>query len=72
VHVAKIDDWAFLTMGIYLIVSGLTAKTLINEVDSPATEDERKNAKATPLKRIAVVGVGLAASVYAAIRLIGN
>jgi hypothetical protein len=69
-RVTKIDDWASLAMGIYLIVSGLTAKTLINESLFPATADERKNAKATPWRRLIVAGAGLAVCVYAVTRLI--
>jgi hypothetical protein len=61
----SIGAWAYLVIGICQIVSGLTAKTLINESEFPATEDERKEAKATPWKRLIVAGAGLAACVQA-------
>lgn len=72
VRITKIDDWAFPAVGVYLNVSGLTSKMLINEAHFPATKDERNNAKATPLKRLAVAGAGLVACVYAAVRLFGK
>jgi hypothetical protein len=62
------EKWAALVIGIYLIVSGLVARTLINESEIPATDEERRNAKATPLKRILVVGTGVACCIYAAVR----
>ena len=66
--IAHWRDWAFLAMGAYLIIAGLTAKTLIDE-ETPVTEEERAKAKATPLKRFAVVGAGLVAFVYSAFKL---
>ena len=59
--------WALLAIGGYLIVSGLTARYLINESEFRATEEERRAAKATPLKRIVVVGAGVAALIYSVI-----
>jgi hypothetical protein len=44
--------------GVYFIVTGLTAKSLISESDIPATEEERSNAKATPAERLLVVLAG--------------
>lgn len=67
--IAHWRDWGFLAAGIYLVVTGLTAKTLINEAESAATEEERANAKATPLKRAVVVGVGLIAVIYSIVVL---
>jgi hypothetical protein len=62
-------NWLVLFAGVYLIVVGLTAKTLINESDVVATEEARRKAKATPVKRLLVVGAGVAAVVYGAVRL---
>ena len=48
-------------IGVYFVVVGLTAKSLISESDIPATEEERANAKATPRKRLllALAGTGV-------------
>jgi hypothetical protein len=50
--------------GIYIIVAGLTSKSLISESDIPATEEERARAKATPKGRIICVAIGLASCLY--------
>ena len=66
--IAHWRDWAVLAIGVYLIVAGLMAKTLINESEFPATDEERQNAKATPVKRVLVAGAGIVACVYAVLR----
>ena len=50
--------------GVYIIVVGLTSKSLISESDINATEEERTRAKATPIRRIICVGIGLAGCAY--------
>ncbi len=62
------EKWAALVIGIYLVVSGLVARTLINESEISATHEERRNAKATPLKRILVVGTGIACCIYSVVK----
>ncbi len=57
-------------LGIYLIVTGLTAKHLISESDIPATDEEKRKATATPAKRIIVTVIGLATCAYGLYRLI--
>jgi len=53
-----------MAMGVYFIVTGLTAKTFISESDIPATEKERSDAKATPAKRIIFTSAGAAVFLY--------
>ncbi len=50
--------------GLYLIILGLTSKTLITESDIPATEGERVQAKASPMGRLICVALGFAAYIY--------
>jgi hypothetical protein len=57
----------FFLIGTYLVIKGLTSKTLINEADVQATPEERSQAKATPVRRLIVVAVGLAGIIYAVI-----
>lgn len=59
-------QFAILIMGIglYFVVTALTAKSFISESDIPATEEERANAKATPAKRVIFVSVGAAVFLY--------
>jgi hypothetical protein len=54
----------YIILGLYVVISGLTSKTLISESDIPATDEERARAKATPLGRVIVTGLGLVASIY--------
>jgi hypothetical protein len=54
----------YIFLGLCLIISGLTSKTLISESDIPATDEERASAKATPLGRVIVTGLGLVATAY--------
>ena len=61
------EKYAALVLGIYLIAYGLIAKTLINESEIAATEEERSEARATPLKRILVVGAGIGSCIYAVV-----
>jgi len=69
--IAHWRDWVFLAMGAYLIIAGLTPKTLIDE-ETPVTDEERQNATATPMKRVLVAGAGIAACVYSVLRLIAK
>jgi hypothetical protein len=62
-----VDQYAALVIGVYLIAYGLVARTLINESEIAATEDERSHARATPLKRVLVVGTGVACCIYSAV-----
>jgi hypothetical protein len=48
----------FVVFGIYLVVNGLTADTLIDEPEGTASEEQRAEAKPTPLKRFLVVTTG--------------
>jgi len=64
------EKWAFLMAGVYLIYFGFTSKVFLNESEMPATEEERKAAKPTILKRTIVIGVGLASCVYSAVQFI--
>jgi len=50
--------------GVYFVVVGLTAKSLINETHVVASEEERANAKSTPAKRLVVLFLGIAAFFY--------
>jgi hypothetical protein len=54
----------FLIIGVYMAIIGITSKTLISESDVIATEEERARAKATPLRRLVVIGAGIASVVY--------
>ena len=53
-----------MAMGVYFVVTGLTAKTFISESDIPATKEERSSAKATPAKRIIFTSAGVAVFLY--------
>ncbi len=50
--------------GLYIIVTGLTSRTLISESDIPATTEERAKAKAAPAGRIVCVIIGLCGCAY--------
>ena len=50
--------------GVYFVVIGLTAKSLINETDIVATDEERADAKTTPAKRLVILLLGIAALFY--------
>jgi hypothetical protein len=54
----------FLVFGIYLVFNGVTADTLIDESEGTATEEQRAEAKATPLKRFVVVTAGAISALY--------
>ena len=55
---------------LYLIVVGLTAKTLITESDIPATKEEKEQAKATPVGRAICVVIGLCGLGYGILRIL--
>lgn len=59
-------QFAILIMGIglYFVVTALTAKSFISESDIPATKEERANAKATPAKRVIFISVGAVVFLY--------
>jgi hypothetical protein len=48
----------FVVFGVYLVFNGLTAATLIDESEGAASEEQRAEAEATPLKRFVVVTAG--------------
>ena len=54
----------FLVFSIYLVFNGVTADTLIDESEGTATEEQRAEAKATPLKRFVVVTAGAISALY--------
>ena len=54
----------FIIFGLYLVIMGLKSKTLITESDTPATEDERARAKATPVGRTVIATLGAACGIY--------
>jgi hypothetical protein len=54
----------FVLFGIYLVFNGLTAASLIDESEGTASEEQRTEAKATPLKRFVVVTVGAMSALY--------
>jgi hypothetical protein len=64
------DKWVPLIFGVYLVFYGLTTESLIDESEGVASEEERLNAKATPLKRALVVGAGIASCVYSVVRFL--
>jgi hypothetical protein len=53
-----------MAIGLYFVVTGLTAKSFISESDISATEEERSDAKATPAKRIIFTSAGAAVFLY--------
>jgi hypothetical protein len=57
-------------MGVYLIIMGLTSKTLLAESDTNATEEERAQARATPWGRFVVTSTGVGVLVYDIIRIV--
>jgi len=59
----------FIAIGVYLMIYGARSKNLINESEVVATEEERRNATATPAGRFAMVAAGLAAVIYGIVRL---
>jgi hypothetical protein len=54
-----VNSLIFGGVGLYLIFRGLTADYLIDESEGSATEEEKANSHATPLKRAVVVLAGL-------------
>jgi hypothetical protein len=68
-NVIMMSNWLIIVIGLYLIVKGLRSKTLLNEADVPATDEERANARATPVGRIIITAAGIGACVIGLIRL---
>ncbi len=56
--------YLFILGGVYIIITGLTSKTLISESDIIATDEERARAKATPFGRVICVAIGLGGCIY--------
>jgi hypothetical protein len=55
----------FLLIGTYLVISGVLSKTLTNETEMPATEEEKATAKPpTWVGRILVIGTGVASIIH--------
>ena len=63
------SDYFYVLVGAVLIVTGLLAKSLINEAEMPATEEERLSARPNWRSRLLVVGLGAAACAYGGIDL---
>lgn len=61
---AYMGSLPFVFIGVYLVIAGATSKTLISEYRGTVTEEEKANAKATPVGRIIVIGAGLVGIVY--------
>jgi hypothetical protein len=66
----RLTNWFMIAMGVYLIFKGLTSKTLLAESDTNATEEERTNARATPLGRFVVTAAGLGSLIYGVVRIV--
>jgi len=64
------EKWVFLGGGIYLIVTGVTSTSFLAESDVAATEEERRAAKPTLMKRAAVIAAGIGGCLYAAVRFL--
>jgi hypothetical protein len=65
-----IETLLFIGIGLYLIVYGARSKILINESEVVATEEEKRNAIATPARRLVMVAAGLGGVVYGIVRLL--
>jgi hypothetical protein len=48
----------FIALGVYLVIAGLTAKTLVTWSDIPPTDEQLAHSKATPFRRIVVTAAG--------------
>jgi len=64
------SNWIWFGAGAYLVVVGSFSKTLISESDVVASEEDRERTKANVLKRILVIGAGVASLAYGVIRLV--
>ncbi len=64
-----VGDGLIIVIGVYLVIKGLTSKTLLNEADVPATDEERANARATPFGRVIVTAAGIGACIVGVVRL---
>ena len=62
-------DWFYILAGVVLIITGLTAKSLINEAEMPTTEEERLNAKPTWKGRALVIAIGIVGCTYGVFEL---
>ena len=62
------DYVVLLLAGAYIVRIALTSRTLISE-DIPPTEEERRQAKATPRDRLILAVLGTAICLYAAFRI---
>jgi hypothetical protein len=63
----------YLLIGLYLIFAGITAKSsFIDESDIPATREERREARPSPLKRILLVGTGVSSITYGIYALVSH
>jgi hypothetical protein len=58
------SNWFYILAGVVLIITGFTAKSLINEVEMPATEEERLNARPTWKGRFLVAAIGIVGCAY--------
>ncbi len=63
--------WILCAAGAFLIVTGLVSKTLISESDVVASDEDGQSAKASILKRIIVVGAGVASLGYGLHLIVG-
>ena len=65
-----VEGFILVIAGAYMLVVGITSRFLINETHVVATQDERVQARATPLKRLVCVVFGFACIIYGLIRML--
>ena len=61
---SRLEGLFFIVGGLYLAFQGATADYLINEIGWSASNKEKENAKATPLKRAVVMAAGVGSIAY--------
>ncbi|MFL6464145.1 MAG: hypothetical protein ACJ73N_07020 [Bryobacteraceae bacterium] len=65
-------NWLSIAVGFISIVSGIRAKSLLNDADMTVTREERENPAPSFVGRLSAVALGIALIAYGVLHILGR